>query len=207
SDGRRDVAVQGDSRVVEAVGRSRDASASLHALGFIQLPVDGGDRAVESLPLLVEHTTLTCERVGHRRRPPIEQGFDLPEGKADELQRGDLLEAVAIVGRVQAVARTRALWFEQTDAIVVMQRFHRDARELRKLADPICLAHAPSRVGSSSARNASGSNPETISPPTRTTGSRRAPRAINSSMARESSARLRSVNGTPCCSRNAFART
>lgn len=73
---------------------------------------DGRNSRTDGIALGRERSLLLLERLANCHRTAPEQFARPPQRKADELQRGDLLEPLEIGGRVSAVSRRRPLRYE-----------------------------------------------------------------------------------------------
>ncbi len=98
---------------------------------------DRGDGPVQKPPLVLEFRALQPERRGKLKRIAIEQGFDLLQRQADELEGHDLLQALEIAININPVAGVGALRFEQPKAVVMMQRLNRYARAFGEFMNTI----------------------------------------------------------------------
>ncbi|CDN41859.1 hypothetical protein BN871_AN_00200 [Paenibacillus sp. P22] len=127
-------------------------AAHLHlSFGMPQRLVDGADHGIEPPPLLQQHIPVQPQRFGLREVRILEDRLDLLQRESELAKEQDLLQHREIPVGIQPVAGFRRfLRMKQPDLVVMMQRAHADAGQLRRFlhlehvrVSPFCLRIRP----------------------------------------------------------------
>src|ERR1700690_170529 len=98
--------------------------------------------------------------VDQRQRSVFQEQLDLLKRDPQELQCGNLFQPFQVFQAVEAKTGTSALRFEQTNAIVVVQRSNGYSCQFREFANPVAAVHrSPTIVGPDAASGSSGELP------------------------------------------------
>jgi hypothetical protein len=104
---------------------------------------DGAQRAVEPTLLLFERGDLQPQRLSQFDAAPVKHLADLPERQPQKPQRHDLLQPLEISLAVQPIPRLAAPRPQQSEAIVMVERLHRDAGQPGEFMNAVRPGQSP----------------------------------------------------------------
>ena len=104
--------------------------------------LDGADGAVEELSFFFQHSALHAQGLGQLERVfSVQQKPDLPQGKAQELERYDLFQPLEIAQGVDAITGRGPPGLKQAQLVIMMQCPDCDPGHLSELLYLVQLAH------------------------------------------------------------------